>query len=180
MGSRSEGNEKALSALLPGHYLTTEDKVMTAFTRRTLAGLVIAGGLAAALPAAAQRDPEAPGPVVGRVTIYARAAALGVGYTWGDGTLRYAGRSYRFALKGVTVADVGFSRIVGHGRVYNLHRLADFSGTYGAATGEATLGNGIGGQFLKNGQGVELRIDDVTKGARLSGSADGIQIELRR
>ncbi len=83
-------------------------------------------------------------------------------------------------MRGVTVADVGFSRIVGHGRVYNLHRLADFSGTYGAATGEATLGSGLGGQFLKNGQGVEIGIDDVTRGARLAGSADGIQLELRR
>ncbi len=109
-----------------------------------------------------------------------RAAALGVGYTWGSGTLTYGRHRYPFSVRGVTVADVGFSRVVGRGRVYNLHRLADFSGTYGAATGEATLGNGLGGQFLKNGQGVEIRIDDVTRGARLSGSADGIQLELRR
>ena len=149
-------------------------------TRRVFGGLVLAATVATSTPAFAQRDPAAPGPVVGRVTISARAAAVGVGYTWGSGVLRYAGHSYRFSVKGVTVADVGFSRIVGHGRVYNLHRLEDFSGTYGAATGEATLGNGLGGQFLKNGQGVELRIDDVTKGARLSGSADGIQLEIIR
>ncbi len=105
---------------------------------------------------------------------------MGVGYTWGNGVLTYGGHRYRFSVKGVTVADVGFSRIVGHGRVYNLHRLQDFNGTYGAATGEATLGNGLGGQYLKNGQGVELRVDDVTKGARLSGSADGIQLEIIR
>ena len=153
---------------------------MTTTSRRMFGGLVLAAGLAVSAPALAQRDPGAPGAVVGRVTITARAAAVGVGYTWGNGTLRYAGHSYRFSVKGVTVADVGFSRIVGHGRVYNLHRLEDFSGTYGAATGEATLGNGLGGQFLKNGQGVELRIDDVTRGARLSGSADGIQLEIIR
>ena len=153
---------------------------MTSLPRRTLAGLALVAGLAASVPASAAQDPAAPGPVDGRVTIVARAAALGVGYTWGDGTLTYRGHRYPFAVRGVTVADVGFSRIIGHGRVYNLRRLQDFSGTYGAATGEATLGNGIGGQYLKNGQGVELRIDDVTKGARLSGSADGIQLELRR
>ena len=151
---------------------------MTLPTRRKLGGFVLAAGLVASMPAFAQRDPAAPGPVVGRVTIVARAAAVGVGYTWGNGTLSYGGHRYRFTVKGVTVADVGFSRIIGHGRVYNLHRIADFDGTYGAATGEATLGNGLGGQFLKNGQGVELRIDDVTKGARLSGSADGIQLEI--
>jgi hypothetical protein len=153
---------------------------MTIATRRLLGGLLLATGLATSVPAMAQRDAGAPGPVVGRITITARGAALGVGYTWGDGTLSYAGHRYHFAVRGVTVADIGYSRIVGHGRVYNLHRLADFNGTYGAATGEATLVNGIGGQFLKNGQGVEIRIDDVTRGARLSGSADGIQLELRR
>ncbi len=152
-------------------------------TRRVLASFASVGAtvafLASAVPASAQRDPAAPGPVVGRVVIQAKGAALGVGYTWGGGTLTYGGRRYHFSIKGITVADVGFSRIVGHGRVYNLHRLADFSGTYGAATGEATLGNGIAGQYLKNGQGVEIRLDDVTRGARLSGSADGIQLELR-
>ena len=153
---------------------------MTNSTRRVLGGLLFSAALAASAPAFAQSDPGAPGPVVGRVTISARAAAVGVGYTWGNGVLTYAGHHYRFSVKGVTVADVGFSRIVGHGRVYNLHRVQDFNGTYGAATGEATLGNGLGGQFLKNGQGVELRIDDVTKGARLSGSADGIQLEIMR
>ncbi len=53
--------------------------------------------------------------------------------------------------------------MIGHGRVYNLKHLHDFDGTYGAANGEATLGNGIGGRYLKNGNGVELRIDDITK-----------------
>jgi hypothetical protein len=151
---------------------------MHTILRRALGGFVLAAGLAAAIPAFAQRDPDAPGPVVGRVVINARAAGVGVGYTWGNGTLTFHGHHYRFTVKGVTVADVGYSRIVGHGRVYNLHKLSDFDGTYGAATGEATLVNGIGGQFLKNGQGVELRIDDVTRGARLSGSADGIQLEI--
>ena len=153
---------------------------MTTIARRVLSGCILAAGLTAAVPALAQRDPGAPGRVVGRVTIEARGAALGVGYTWGDGTLTYGGHRYRFSIRGVTVADVGYSRIVGHGRVYNMHRVADFSGTYAAATGEATLVNGLSGQILKNGNGVELRIDDVTRGARLAGSADGIQLEIRR
>ena len=152
---------------------------MTRSTRRAFGGVALLAGLAAAFPAAAQHDPAAPGAVDARVTITARSAALGVGYTWGDGTLTYQRHKYHFSVKGITVADVGFSRVVGHGRVYNLHRLEDFSGTYAASTGAVTLGKGIGGQFLVNTQGVQLRIDDVTRGAELSGSADGIQLELR-
>jgi len=79
----------------------------------------------------------------------------------------------------VTVADVGYSKVNGRGRVYNLKRLQDFSGTYAAATGEATLGNGIGGQVLRNGNGVQIRVDQITRGARLQGSADGITLTLK-
>ena len=60
-----------------------------------------------------------------------------------------------------------------------MDHLSQFSGTYGGANGEATAGNGIGGEFLTNGNGVQIRIDDVSKGARLTGSADGIQLTLR-
>lgn len=129
--------------------------------------------------AASQVDPGRPDKPDGTVTITAKAAALGVGYTWGDGVLVWHGHQYHFGVKGISVADVGFSKIIGHGRVYNLKKLHDFNGTYGAATGEATLGEGLGGQYLHNGNGVELRIDEVTKGARLSGSADGIELLLK-
>ncbi len=141
----------------------------------------ILAAFALATPAwAARTDPGAPGPIDGTVVITAKAAAVGVGYTWGDGVLHYRGHNYHFDVKGVTVADVGFARIQGHGRVYNLHKVADFSGIYGASTGEATLVNGIGGQYLRNGNGVEIRVDEITRGARLSGSADGIELTLRR
>ncbi|WP_428375735.1 hypothetical protein [Lichenicoccus sp.] len=129
-------------------------------------------------PALAARDPGASGPVIGHVTITAKAADVGVGYTWGDGVLRFHGRDYHFNVKGVDVAAVGYSSVTGHGRVYHLRHLHDFDGTYAAADGEATLGNGIGGRVLKNGNGVEIRIDDISKGARLSGAAQGIQLKL--
>lgn len=135
-------------------------------------------GLAAA-PAQAQKDPGQSGPVSGTISLTAKGAAVGVGYTWGDGTLRFGGRTYRFAVNGVTIADVGFSKVSGRGRVYNLKRLQDFSGTYVAATGEATLVNGLSGQVLRNSNGVEIRVDNVTRGARLQGSADGIKLTLK-
>lgn len=137
-------------------------------------------GVLAAGPVSAQRrDPGVSGPVSGTLVMTAQGAAVGVGYTWGDGTLRYGGRTYHFSVNGITVADVGYSKVVGRGRVYHLQRLQDFSGTYVAATGEATAGSGIGGQVLRNGNGVEIRVDQVTRGVRLQGSADGIKLTLR-
>ena len=152
---------------------------MNTMTRRILAMLTLGAGFAASSPAAFAKDPVAPGHIDGLVTIRAHSADVGVGYTWGDGTLAFHGHHYPFTVKGVDVAAVGYSTVVGHGRVYNLHRLSDFTGTYAASTGEATVGNGLGGQILVNGTGVQLRIDDITKGARLSGSANGIQLTLK-
>ena len=151
---------------------------MTPILRRALPALA-ASALAWATPASAARDPGAPGRPSGTVTLQAKAAAVGVGFTWGDGILTFRGHRYPFEVKGITVADVGFSRLSGRGRVYNLKRVEDFSGTYAASTGEATLGRGLAGQILVNTAGVQLRIDNVTRGARLSGSADGIQLTLK-
>jgi hypothetical protein len=148
--------------------------------RIMLIAAIAAASLTAPLPALAQRrDPGVSGSPSGTITLSAKGAAVGVGYTWGDGTLHYGRRTYRFTVNGISVADVGFSTVRGNGRVYNLHRLQDFSGTYAAATGEATVVNGLSGQVLRNAAGVEIRLDNVTKGARLQGSADGIKLTLR-
>jgi hypothetical protein len=136
-------------------------------------------GLALTTATAFAADPAAPGRVDATVVIRAQSASAGVGYTWGDGVLTFKGHHYPFTVKGINVAAVGYSSVVGHGRVYKLHHLADFTGTYAASTGEATVGSGLGGQILINGAGVQLRIDNVTEGARLSGSADGIQLTLK-
>lgn len=144
-----------------------------------LAGAILAASLTAGALAATAADPGISGPPSATLVLNAKAAAAGVGYTWGDGTLIYHGVTHHFTVEGITVADVGFSKISGHGRVYDLKKLSDFSGTYVAATGEATLVNGLGGQILKNANGVEIRVDEVTKGARLSGSANGIKLTIK-
>lgn len=147
--------------------------------RRRATVALIAALVAAPLAGAFARDPGASGPVTGSIVLSAKGAGVGVGYTWGDGLLTFKGRKYPFSIEGVTIADVGFSRISGRGRVYHLRRLEDFSGTYAAATGEATLVNGVAGQILQNANGVQIRIDNVTRGARLQGSADGIKLTLK-
>lgn len=143
-----------------------------------LGAAVLGAGLIAGGIAAHAKDPAAPGPVVATITITARSAAVGVGYSWGKGELHYKGHTYEFSVNGVSVAAVGYAKVVGHGRVYGMKRLTDFTGTYVAATGEATLVKGIGGQFLQNANGVQIRIDNVTRGANLAGAANGIQFRL--
>ncbi|GAN69714.1 hypothetical protein [Acetobacter orleanensis] len=130
------------------------------------------------MPAAHAAD--AMGSPTAKITISAKSADVGIGYTWGDGKLTYGGHTYKFSITGGTIAAVGFSKIEGKGTVYNLHRLQDFNGTYGAAHGEATLGNGLGGAVLENKNGVRIKIETATKGARLASSAEGLTLTLEK
>lgn len=150
---------------------------------RRLFTTVITGAFAltaaTVIPARAA-DPAAPGPVSGTMTLAAQGAAAGVGYTWGDGILTFHGHRYHFSVNGVSIADIGYSKVTGRGRVYHLSNVKDFSGTYAAATGQATAGeSGIGGQILENASGVQIRIDQVSRGARLQGSVGGITLTLK-
>ena len=136
--------------------------------------LVVATGLLS--PAHAE---DALGDPTAKITISAKSADLGVGYTWGGGKLTYKHHTHAFKISGGTIAAVGFSTIQGTGTVYNLHALKDFNGTYIASHGEATLGQGLGGAVLENKNGVRIKIETIYAGARLAGSAQGITLTLK-
>ena len=67
------------------------------------------------------------------------SAAIGVGTTWGGGTLAYKGKSHRVRIRGLDIGGVGGAHIDAEGDVYHLHTLADFDGTY-AAVGAGAAG----------------------------------------
>jgi len=137
--------------------------------------------IAAAAPVAqvAQAADDALGTPDGKVVLTVKSADVGVGYTWGEGTLKFAHHTYHFTVKGGTIAAVGYSKVVGRGTVYNLKHVHDFDGTYAAVNGEATAGQGLGGQVLKNGNGVALKIETVANGARLAAAAQGIELTIK-
>ncbi len=116
----------------------------------------------------------------GRITLRAKSADVGVGWTWGNGVLHWHGHNYPFTVKGLNVAAVGYSTVDAHGVVHNLQHLHDFDGTYASSTGSVTVDKGIEGEALVNGNGVQIDISGATKGARLSGSVDGIELKLVR
>lgn len=123
---------------------------------------------------------DALGSVSGKIHLTAKSADVGVGYTWGSGKLIYKGKTYRFSVSGGQVAAVGFSKFEGNGTVYNLHNLKDFSGTFVSATGEATLGAGVGGTVMENRNGVRIKFTSSSQGARLAAGGEGITLTLKK
>ena len=69
----------------------------------------------------------------GKVTLESKSVAIGIGVSWGDGILEYKGKKYPFTVEGLSVVDLGVSKVSARGDVHNLAKVQDFEGTYTAA-----------------------------------------------
>ena len=115
----------------------------------------------------------------GTVKLTSKAVALGIGVSWGDGSLSYGGKNYTFSVDGLSVADLGISSITTSGEVFNLTKISDFSGNYVAGEAGIAIAGGPMDQILKNQNGVVLRLHGTQQGARLTLAAQGVKITLK-
>jgi hypothetical protein len=109
-----------------------------------------------------------------------QAAYIGSGNA-GNGTLRYHGHTYSFTVGGLGVGGIGLSKIEAKGEVYGLERLSDFPGAYvqgryGLAVGNASVGD----LWLKNGNGVIMRLVAKRQGLMLSLGGDAVVIQMNQ
>ena len=115
----------------------------------------------------------------GTVKISSGSVAVGVGFSWGSGTLTYKGKEYPFSVSGLSVADVGISEAEAVGDVLHLEKLEDFNGRPGVSAG-ATVAGGGGGMILRNQNGVELRLSATTQGLKFKLGVDGVKLTLNK
>jgi hypothetical protein len=113
------------------------------------------------------------------LTLKGGSVAAGVGYVWGHGNLSYGGGSHPFKISGLSIVDVGAANITASGHVYNLKKLADFSGNYVAVSAGATVAGGGSAAYLKNEHGVVIKLEATTIGLRFNLSADGVKVTLK-
>ena len=132
------------------------------------AALVCFGGMAAA-----DDKPS------GTVTIESKSVALGVGVSWGDGKLNYGGKTHNFSVKGLSVVDVGVSKVSARGKVFNLNKLEDFAGTFAAAQAGAAVGGGMSAVVLRNQNGVVLELTSTQTGVKFTLAGEGIEVKLK-
>jgi hypothetical protein len=137
---------------------------------------VAAEGDSAAPPVSDQAIPSA------YVWLSGGSVAIGIGYTWGHGTLYFSKdqKQYKFKLSGVSIADVGGAGITAEGEVYNLSKPSDLSGSYSAVTAGVTVIEGGSVAYLKNSNGVVIKLHSQTGGLRFNLSANGMNITLQQ
>ena len=134
-----------------------------------LAICTLAGGMAFA----EEKTPS------GTVTMTSKSVAIGVGVTWGDGTLTFKGKEYKFSVKGLSVVDLGVTSISLSGEVYNLNKVEDFPGNFASFQAGATLAGGGSLQAMKNQNDVEMRLKSTQQGLRLTLAPEGVKIEMK-
>ena len=113
-----------------------------------------------------------------KLSLSGTSAAIGVGTTWGSGTLLYKGKRHQVRLRGLDVGSVGGARIDAHGDVYHLTHLADFDGTYAAVGAGAAAGPGAGHSLMRNENGVVIDLATGSEGVLVKAGVDGVRLEL--
>ena len=121
----------------------------------------------------------AQGDTTGTVSIESKTIAIGIGVSWGDGVLVYRGNRYPFTVDGLSVVDLGVSKVTAAGNVANLKNLADFSGNYVQAGAGAVVGGGTGAAVLRNQNGVEIALTATAQGVRFALPKGGMDIKLK-
>ena len=139
----------------------------------TVFGLSLASIVTAISMTAGQTD-------TGKVTLESKSVAIGIGVSWGDGVLEYQGKKYPFTVNGLSVLDLGISKVSARGDVAKLKKVEDFSGNYVAAGAGVTVGGGASAIALKNQNGVEMTLTATTQGVKLALAAAGVDIKLKQ
>src|SRR5208337_2584572 len=144
--------------------------------RRTMT--VLAACFLATAPALAQEKPKGP-PSASVAIEQIQVAFIGSGAV-GGGTLNYRGESYPINVGGLGIGGIGASKLTASGSVYGLERREDFAGAYVQIRKGWALGDqGRGTLWLRNGNGVTMKLNTRRKGLQLSLGADGVVIGFK-
>ena len=143
---------------------------------RRMIGLASAVVLGLCLTAAQAEDK----PADATLKLSGGSVSAGVGVNWGGGTLTYKGREYPIEVKGLSVGDVGATKIEASGSVYNLSKIEDFDGNYTAVGAGLAVAGGAGATAMKNQNGVEVQLVSTTKGLKVAVGGGGVEMRIKK
>jgi len=144
------------------------------FSTRFLAPVAMACAMAFAAPMAAATLHHS-----GTIAIDETQVGFLVGGSLGGGKLNFNGKTYDFKIGGLSLGDIGASKVKASGDVYNLTKLANFPGTYSKIDASATAVVGAGALRLKNEHGVIIQLKTNSKGLQASAGAGGVKITMK-
>ena len=111
------------------------------------------------------------------VSIHEWSAAYYGSAAAGKGTLYFHGR-HHFTISGLGAGGMGAQKISATGKVYNLNKLSDFSGTYHGVSRGLTLIEGKMHAKLTNQNDVTMYLAAETEGLASSMGAQAFEVNL--
>ena len=114
------------------------------------------------------------------IKLHAGSVAAGIGFSWGSGTLTYKGKEYPIDVKGLSVGDVGATKVEASGKVFGLKKLADFDGNYTAVTAGATVAGGGSVTTMRNQNGVSVDLVATTQGIKFALGGGGVDMKVKK
>ena len=140
--------------------------------RGGLIGILVATSLTLASAAAADE------PATGTIELKGGSAGLGIGVSWGKGTLTYEGKQYPISAEGFNVGVIGGASIDASGKVYNLTKLEDFDGSYSGFAAGAALVAGGDAVSMQNQNGVRVEFISKNQGVKLTFASDTVTLKI--
>ena len=143
---------------------------------KRITGLLAMAAVALTLGAAVAEDkvPDA------TLKLSAGSVAAGVGVSWGGGTLTYQGKDYSISVTGLSVGDVGATKIEASGKVYGLKKIDDFDGNYTGVTAGATVAGGGSVTSMRNQNGVTVDLVATTQGVKFALGGGGVSMSIKK
>ena len=143
--------------------------------RRIMGLLTVAAlGLTLTVARAEEKTPD------GTLRLSGGSIAAGIGLSWESGTLTYKGKDYPVDVKGLSVGDVGVTKIEAAGKVYNLKSIGDFSGNYTAVAAGLTAAGGGSVTAMKNQNGVSVELVATTQGVKFALGGAGVDMKVKQ
>ena len=148
---------------------------MRRFAMMLAAVMVVAAAMPALAADAKKKDSGKPDATI---ELEEGSVGVGVGYTWGKGTLKFQGKHYPITISGFGAGELGGTKIQARGEVYHLRHLKDFDGNYTSTGAGATFGGGFDVESMRNGNGVEIKMVSSTEGADLKAAISGVNFKV--
>jgi hypothetical protein len=116
----------------------------------------------------------------GTIRFSGGSVAVGIGWSWGKGTLTFKGKDYPISVKGLSLGKVGITGVTASGEVHDLKKLKDFDGNYTGVGAGITLAGGRSAVTIKNQNGVRVRVISTTRGADITLGAGGVDLKIKK
>jgi hypothetical protein len=124
--------------------------------------------------AAEEKTPDA------TLKLHEGSVAAGIGFSWGGGTLTYKGKDYPIDVKGLSVGDVGVTKVEASGKVFNLKSIDDFNGNYTAVGAGAAVAGGGAVASMRNQAGVVIDLVATTQGVKIALGGAGVDLKIKK